>query len=69
MTRLEDNKKILSLLNELIELVPDQRFGQILINYVRPETSTDIFYIESPVFIKEIEKSISELNERLQRIH
>lgn len=48
MTRQEYNKQIVEKLNELIDKYPNQRFGQILVNYVFPEMyQKDIFFTES----------------------
>ena len=63
--RLEDNQKILKLLEQLIYLVPDQRFGQILSNYVIPQDMFDIFFPEGDEFIKYMEENIQDLNQRL----
>lgn len=46
--RKESNLEILEKIKELIERFPEQRFGQIIANYVFPEyMSKDIFYEES----------------------
>ena len=46
--RKESNLEILEKIKELIERYPEQRFGQIIANYVFPEyMSKDIFYEES----------------------
>lgn len=46
--RKESNLEILEKIKELIEKFPEQRFGQIIANYVFPEyMSKDIFYEES----------------------
>lgn len=48
MTRKQYNKKILAELSELIEIYPNQRFGQLIANYVFPDyRQQDIFYEES----------------------
>lgn len=48
MTRKQYNKKILAELSKLIDLYPNQRFGQIVANYVFPNyKELDIFYEES----------------------
>lgn len=48
LTRKEANKEILQLIGELVELFPDQRFGQIIANYVFPTyQERDIFFEES----------------------
>lgn len=56
--RYNDNIRILQLLHILIEKYPDQRFGQILSNYVIPEDVYDLFFPEGNEFIKEIEKHV-----------
>lgn len=58
--RLQDNKIILDLLSKLVEMYPDQRFGQILSNYVIPVDVTDIFFPEGTVYINEMKKYINE---------
>lgn len=46
--RKESNLEILEKIKELVERFPEQRFGQIIANYVFPEyMSKDIFYEES----------------------
>lgn len=46
--RKESNLEILKKIKELVERFPEQRFGQIIANYVFPEyMSKDIFYEES----------------------
>lgn len=48
MTRKEANLQILEYVKQLIERYPDQRFGQIISNYVLPEyRERDIFFEES----------------------
>ena len=48
MTRQQYNKQILDELNRLIDLYPDQRFGQLIANYILPNyRQRDIFFEES----------------------
>lgn len=48
MTRKEANLQILEYVKQLIERYPDQRFGQIISNYVLPDyREKDIFFEES----------------------
>lgn len=48
MSRKEYNKQILDKIQTLVELYPDQRFGQIIVNYIFPNYRTeDIFFEES----------------------
>jgi hypothetical protein len=47
-TRYALNKEILGILADLVEAFPEQRFGQILTNYVFPNyREKDIFFEES----------------------
>ena len=48
MTRQEANKRILALINLYVEKYPDQRFGQIICNYIFPNyQNADPFFEES----------------------
>ena len=48
MNRLENNRVILEELGKLIETYPDQRFGQLIANYIFPRyREEDIFWEES----------------------
>lgn len=48
MTRQQYNKQILDELNRLIDLYPDQRFGQLIANYILPNyRQRNIFFEES----------------------
>lgn len=48
MTRQEANKKILELISLYVEKYPEQRFGQIICNYVFPNyRRVDPFFEES----------------------
>ena len=55
MARLDDNKKILRILGKLIDENPDQRFGQIIANYIFP------FYREEDMFFEESSKTLEKL--------
>ena len=59
MARLDDNRKILRILDKLIDEYPDQRFGQLIANYVFPfYREEDIFFQESSNTLKNIELGI-----------
>ena len=48
MNRQQYNKHILNELSKLIDLYPDQRFGQLIANYILPNyRQRDIFFEES----------------------
>lgn len=48
MNRQQYNKQILNELSKLIDLYPDQRFGQLIANYILPNyRQRDIFFEES----------------------
>lgn len=48
MSRKDYNKQILNKIQALVEQYPDQRFGQIIANYIFPNYRTeDIFFEES----------------------
>ncbi len=48
MTRQQYNKEILNELSKLIDKYPDQRFGQLIANYIFPAyRQQDIFFEES----------------------
>ncbi len=48
MTRQQYNKEILNELSKLIDKYPDQRFGQLIANYILPSyRRDDIFFEES----------------------
>lgn len=47
-TRYALNKEILGILTDLVEALPQQRFGQIVANYIFPNyQEKDIFFVES----------------------
>ena len=56
-SRIENNRKIVNLLREMIEVVPEQRFGQIICNYVFPN------YRERDPFFEESEATLERLKE------
>ena len=54
--RKEANLEILEKLKELVEAYPEQRFGQIIANYVFPDyREKDIFFEESVDTLKEMQ--------------
>lgn len=55
MARLDDNKKILRILGKLIDEYPDQRFGQLIANYIFP------FYREEDIFFEESSKTLEKI--------
>lgn len=55
MARLDDNKKIIRILDKLIDEYPDQRFGQLITNYIFP------FYREEDIFFEESSKTLEKL--------
>ena len=62
MARLDDNKKILRILGKLIDEYPDQRFGQLIANYIFPfYREEDIFFEESSKTLEKIEADIEYL--------
>lgn len=55
--RLESNEEILKLLGILVKTFPDQRFGQIIANYVFPDyRHHDIFFDESADTLEDLRK-------------
>lgn len=59
MARQDDNRKILRELGKLIDKYPDQRFGQLIANYIFPfYREEDIFFQESSKTLKNIEMGI-----------
>lgn len=60
--RLSSNIQIVQKLSELIIKYPDQRFGQILINYGFIETETDLKTFKTVVKDPFYEESIDTLN-------
>ena len=55
MARLDDNKKIIRILDKLVDEYPDQRFGQLITNYIFP------FYREEDIFFEESSKTLEKL--------
>lgn len=54
-SRKEYNKEILTILECLIETMPEQRFGQIICNYIFPNyREVDPFYEESSETLKRL---------------
>lgn len=54
--RKEANLEILEKLRELVEAYPEQRFGQIIANYVFPDyREKDIFFEESVDTLKKMQ--------------
>lgn len=59
MTRQEANRRILELIKLYVERYPDQRFGQIICNYVFPNyQNADPFFEESSETYKNLAKKI-----------
>ena len=62
MFRQNYNRKILRELEKLINKYPDQRFGQLIANYIFPYyRQRDIFYEESQETFENIECGITNL--------
>ena len=55
MTRQQYNRKILRELDKLIDKYPDQRFGQLIANYIFP------FYREEDIFFEESQKTFENI--------
>ena len=55
MARQDDNRKILRILGKLIDEHPDERFGQIIANYMFP------FYREEDIFFEEASRTPGKL--------
>lgn len=55
MARIDDNRKILRILDKFIDEYPDQRFGQLIANYIFP------FYREEDIFFEESSKTLEKL--------
>lgn len=55
-TRKDYNKEILHILEDLIEALPEQRFGQIICNYVLPDyRERDPFFEESKTTLERLQ--------------
>ena len=62
MARQDDNRKILRILDKLIDEYPDQRFGQLISNYIFPfYREEDIFFEESSKTLEKIEADFEDL--------
>ena len=67
MNRRDYNREIIGKLSELVESLPDSRFGQILFNYVLNYSQSDLgqihiddpFYEEPKTTLERINKNIS----------
>ena len=55
MTRQQYNRKLLRELDKLIDKYPDQRFGQLIANYIFP------FYREEDIFFEESQKTFENI--------
>ena len=55
MARQDDNRKILRILGKVIDEHPDERFGQIIANYIFP------FYREEDIFFEESSRTLEKL--------
>ena len=62
------NKEILDLLDKLVEKFPEQRFGQILFNYVLNYSQTDSgqIHIDDP-FYEISERTLKRIKERVKK--
>ena len=62
------NKEILDLLGKLVEKFPEQRFGQILFNYVLNYSQTDSgqIHIDDP-FYELGERTLKRIKERVKK--
>ena len=71
MTRLESNRRLVEILNRLVENNPDQRFSQLLRNYgfikeerpTRPEMCISVqneFYVESDKILERVERRVTD---------
>jgi flagellar biosynthesis/type III secretory pathway ATPase len=58
MTRLEANRKIIQILEKLVEGLPDWRFQQILFNTGLYEPGQDRFYEESIKTLNNLEQDL-----------
>lgn len=61
MTRKEANLEILAHLEKLVNAFPDQRFGQIIANYILPDyQSKDIFFEESSTTLENVRSTMGD---------
>ena len=56
-------KEILDKFMELWELIPEQRFGQIIENYLRFENQ-DLFYTKDEVILTKLEYEIERISDK-----
>ena len=56
-------KEILNKFMELWELIPEQRFGQIIENYLRFENQ-DLFYTKDEVILTKLEYEIERISDK-----
>ena len=56
-------KEILDKFMELWELIPEQRFGQIIENYLRFENQ-DLFYIKDDIILAKLEYEIERISDK-----
>lgn len=72
MSRLNSNRRLVEILNRLVENNPDQRFSQILRNYgfikeerpARPEMCISVqneFYVESDKILERVERIVTDI--------
>lgn len=75
MSRLESNRRLVEILNRLVENNPDQRFSQLLRNYgfikeerpARPEMCISVqneFYVESDKILERVERRVTDTEEQ-----
>lgn len=75
MSRLESNRRLVEILNRLVENNPDQRFSQILRNYgfikeerpTRPEMCTSVqneFYVESNKILERVARRVADIEKQ-----
>lgn len=57
-SRLDMNREILDILNQLVEAYPKLRFGQIVDGVDMFKPGDDIFYKESKDILKDMKKSV-----------
>lgn len=69
MNRQNYNKKIIELLSELIEVYPDERFGQILFNFVLNYSTSESgqIHIDDP-FYEEPNVTFNRINEKWEKL-
>ena len=64
----QTNKEILDLLNKLVEKFPEQRFGQLLFNYVLNYSQSDSgqIHIDDP-FYESSKQTLNRIKERVKK--